>query len=82
MTGPCTGTQRGIRLGIDPDTDAYLTAYPAAGSIALNADQYLHNAVPWNSIWDMGDGDNSFSVYGYDSVRGNWTVSLTMVREV
>jgi hypothetical protein len=69
-------------LGIDPDTDPYLTSHREAGTVHDNALAYVNAGEPWDSIWDMGDGDNSFSVHGYDSVRGNWMVSLTMVREV
>ncbi len=68
-------------LGLDPDTDPYLTVYPEEGSIAHNASQYVDNGVPWDYVWSIGDGDNCFSVHGYDTEHGNWSVSLTMVRE-
>lgn len=67
--------------GLDPNIDPYSVAYPAAGSITHNAHQYVSNCVPWDSIWSIGDGDNPFTVHGYDGERGNWSVSLVMVRE-
>lgn len=66
--------------GADPQS-AYDTSCPEAGTIAHNAEQYVANGVPWDSIWSIGDGDNPFTVHGYDSERGNWSVSLVMVRE-
>ena len=52
------------------------------GTVENNLHNYVMAAIPWASLWDIGEGDNPFTVHGYDTERGNWSVSLIIVSGV
>lgn len=65
--------------GIDPDS-AYDPFHEVTeGSIADNLYAYLANGIPWHTAYDMGDGDNGFSVHRYSPTYGNYSISLIMI---
>lgn len=67
-------------MGVDPD-DAYIPTNAYAGSIETNLYTYVAAGAPWPSIYDQGDADNGWTVYGCSEEFGNWSVSVTVVWE-
>ena len=67
-------------MGIDAENTPYRQDTPWSVLYMLSA--YTACGIPWQSIYDIGDGDaEPFSFHGSDADAGNWHVSLVMVRE-
>lgn len=66
-------------LGVDPSVQTMPDTVNC--TVEECAWMYIASAEPWETVFDPGNGDDPFTVHGYDNDRGNWSVSLGMIRE-